>query len=80
MNDLASILTAIASLITSIAVLISVLINRQGIKGIHDEVKTANSLTLAQLADRTETRRIDKIAKKDQTNDEKTHVREVPEL
>lgn len=86
MNNLATIITAFATLITAIAVLCSTLLNARRIKivdskveDVHTEVKTANSLTIAQLADNTETRRIVKIPKSKQTKEEKTHLSEVPE-
>lgn len=85
MSDLAAIITAIATLVTALALLASTLLNAHRIKTVdtkidevHTEVKTANSLTIAQLADNTETRRIDKIPASRQTKEEKTHLAEVP--
>lgn len=93
MNE-AAIITATSTLITSIALLASTLLNARKIKvvdtkvdevhtevkDIHTEVKTANGLTLAQLGDNTETRRIDKIPKDKQTKGEKIHLEEVPKV
>lgn len=87
MSNSANIITAVATLITAFTALASVLLNARRIKTVdekveevHTEVKTANSLTIAQLADRVETRRIDKIPLKKQTAEEKTHVAEVPDI
>lgn len=93
MSDLAAIITAISGLITAIAILVSVLLNNRKIKvvdskvdvvdtkidEVHTEIKTANGLSLAQLGDNDETRRISKIPKGKQTKGEKTHLAEVPE-
>lgn len=92
MNNSAALITAVATLITAIALLASTLLNARKIKvvdskvdvvdtkidEVHTEIKTANGLTLAQLGDNTETRRIDKIPVSKQTDEEKTHVAEVP--
>lgn len=85
MGEFASIVTAIATLITAVALLVSTLLNGRRIKTVdtkidevHTEIKTANGLTLAQLGDAVETRRIDKIPVAKQTSGEKTHVAEVP--
>lgn len=91
-NSTADIITAIGGLVTAIAVLASTLLNARKIKvvdskvdvvdtkidEVHTEIKTANGLTLAQLGDNDETRRIDLIPKNQQTEGEKTHIKEVP--
>lgn len=77
MNDIDSSITAIAFLVTALAALIGSLANyRNGrkIEAVKDEVKTANSQTLAQLADADETRRIDLLPPKDRTTLEKSHL------
>lgn len=90
MSEAAQIITALGALITAIALLASTLLNARKIKvvdtkvdvvdtkidEVHTEIKTANSLSIAQLADADETRRIDKIPVKEQTVGEKTHLRE----
>lgn len=58
-DSFAADITAVASLVTSCALAVSVLVNRRAIKGVHNEVKTSNGLTMAALADRTEGRRIE---------------------
>lgn len=85
MSDLAVLITAISGLITAIGFIISTLVNNRNIKvvatkvdEVHTEVKTANGLSLAQLGDNDETRRIDKIPKGKQTAGEKIHIKEVP--
>lgn len=92
MNSAADVVTAVAALVTAVALLASTLLNARKIKvvdtkvdvvdtkidEVHTEIKTANGLTLAQLGDNTETRRIDKIPKSEQTTEEKTHLVEVP--
>lgn len=85
MNEAAVIITAIATLVTALTALISVLVNSRQIKKVdtkvdevHTEIKTANGLTVAQLADAQETRRIDKIPVAKQTGGEKEHIEEVP--
>lgn len=92
MSDLPGVITSIATLITAIALLASTLLNARKIKvvdskvdvvdtkidEVHSEVKTANSLTIAELADAVETRRIDKIPISKQTDGEKIHIAEVP--
>lgn len=44
---------------------------------VHEEVKTANSQSIAQLADAVETRRIEKLSPKDRTNLEKSHLEDM---
>lgn len=92
MNELAAIITASATLVTAVALLASTLLNARKIKVVDTkvdvvdtktdkvltEIQTANGLTLAQLGDNIETRRIDKIPKDKQTPEEKTHLAEVP--
>lgn len=92
MSDIAQIITAIGALVTAVALLASTLLNARKIKVVDTkvdvvdtktdkvltEIKTANSLTIAELADAVETRRIDKIPKGEQTTGEKTHIAEVP--
>lgn len=87
MSDAAVLITAISGLVTAVGFIISTLINGRRIKvvdtkidEVHTEVKTANGLTLAQLGDNDETRRIDKIPKAKQTKGEKTHLEEVPKV
>ena len=75
MSDLATFITAIAALVAAFGTII----NAFKINGVKTEVKTANSQTLAQLADNTETRRIDKIPVADRTLLEKSHKRDVKE-
>lgn len=77
MSDTAALITAFAALITSFTLFISVVLTRRGIKQVHEEVKTGNSQTLAQLADADESRRIDTIPKKNRTKLERSHVRDV---
>lgn len=80
MNDIDSTITAIALLVASLGGLIGSLANwRNGkkIEAVKDEVKTANSQTLAQLADADETRRIDLKPLKDRTTLEKSHLTDV---
>lgn len=84
MTNFAANVTAVATLLTAIALLASVLINSRRLKSldtkvedVHTEVKTANSLSLAQLADADETRRIDDIPLKDRTVGENAHQAEV---
>lgn len=91
-DSVAVLITAVSALITAIGFLASTLLNFRKIKvvdtkvdevhtevkDIHTEVKTANSLSIAELADAVETRRIDKIAPSKQTDEEKTHLKEVP--
>lgn len=74
MSDFANNVTATAALVTSLGILASTLLNARRIKEVKHEVKTANSLTLAQLGDATETRRIDEIPPGDRTSDEKEHI------
>lgn len=92
MNEYATIITAVATLITALALLASTLLNARKIRvvdtkvdvvdtkidEVHTEIKTANGLTLAQLGDNDETRRISKIPKGKQTTEEKVHLTEVP--
>lgn len=85
MNGAAALITSITGLITAIGIIISILINGRRIKvvdtkidDVHTEIKTANGLSLAELADDTETRRIVKKPKIQRTKEEKTHLREVP--
>lgn len=82
MGDTSTIITAIATLVTALTALASVLLNSRRIKTldtkveeVHSEVKTANSLSIAQLADADETRRIDHIPKKSRTRGEKEHIK-----
>lgn len=91
MNETAALITALGTLITASAALASVIFNSKRIKTVdhkvevvdgkidevHEEVKTGNSQTLAQLADAVETRRIDEIPVKDRTTLEKSHVRDI---
>lgn len=44
------------------------------IDNVHDEIKTANALTIGALADNTETRRILEIPKEERTEAENQHV------
>lgn len=76
-----SIISALAALVAAIGTIINIKRIREvktEVKDVHIEVKTANSLSIAELADAVETRRIDKIPKAEQTAGEKTHVIEVP--
>lgn len=75
MSEIAPIITAIAALIIAWGTYK----NGQKIKEVKEEVKTANSQTIAQLADADETRRIDLIPVKDQTKLEKAHLTETKE-
>lgn len=85
---MSELITALGTLIGAIALLVNALLNARKIKvvdekvdvvdtkidDVHTEIKTANGLTLAQLGDNTETRRIDKIPKSKQTDGEKEHL------
>lgn len=73
MNEIAPIITAVATLIIAIGTVI----NGRRIKQVKEEVKTGNSQSIAQLADADESRRIDKIPEDDRTKLEKSHVKEV---
>ena len=48
------------------------------LKEVKDEVKSSNAQTLAQLADATETRRIDTIPPADRTPQERDHIQKSP--
>jgi hypothetical protein len=48
------------------------------VEQVHQEVKTGNALKLGQLADATETRRIEDIEPSDRTEGERDHMRTVP--
>jgi hypothetical protein len=48
------------------------------IKQVHEEVKTANALKLGELADATETRRVQNIPHEDRTQAEQEHIDAVP--
>lgn len=71
--EVASIITAIAALIAAVGSFV----NGRKIDKVNTEVKTANSLSLAQLGDATESRRISDIPVKDRTDLEKAHVADV---
>lgn len=89
---MSELITALGTLVTAVALLVNALLNARKIKvvdekvdvvdtkidEVHTEIKTANGLSLAQLGDNTETRRIDKIPKSEQTDGEKEHLSEVP--
>lgn len=75
MNDLATVITALAALVAAIGTVINI----YKTNSVKNEVKTGNSQTLAQLADATEVRRIDKIPEVDRTSTEKSHQRAVKE-
>jgi len=45
---------------------------------VHAEVKTANALKLGEMADATETRRVEEIPEKDRTEAEQAHFDLVP--
>jgi hypothetical protein len=73
MSELAQLVASLATLVTSVAVLIQAL-------RIKREVKTANALTLAQLGDQGETRRIQAKDPTDITAAEHRHLGDVPPL
>lgn len=62
--------TAMASVIAATASLMAVVKGRE----IHNEVKTMNELTLGQLGERRETRRIDAVDPDDRTAQERRHL------
>lgn len=72
MSEFAQIITALGFFITAVGTVW----NGRKITEVKDEVKTINSQTIAQLADADETRRIDKIPKKDRTRLEKSHLKD----
>ena len=51
---------------------------KAAIEVVHNDVKTANALSLGQLADASETRRVDRIPPADRTSAEKDHLTAVP--
>lgn len=87
MSDLPAIITAIALLVTAIGTYfngrrikdVDTVVKGVGetIKEVNKEVKTLNSQTIAELADADESRRIEKIPKKDRTPLEKSHLSDV---
>lgn len=75
------IVTLIASLTAAIVAIINALkTSKVGAvaQAIHTEVKTINGLAIGQLADATETRRIEAISPEDRTLAEQHHVDVVP--
>lgn len=70
MSEIAPIITAVATLIIAIGTVI----NGRRISQVKQEVKTGNSQSLAQLADATESRRVDKIPIKKRTAVEAAHA------
>lgn len=82
---LAAIISAVSALITSVALLVTALGTFRRMKTVHRavtetlaEVKTANSLSMANLADAEETRRVEKIPERLRTDVEKEHIGEIP--
>ncbi len=77
-------ITAVASLVSASAALVSVLGNSRRLRrlgrkvdSVHQDVKTGNALSMGQLADAQESRRISEIPLDQQTDLEKSHVAEV---
>lgn len=74
-SGIAQIITSLATLLAAVATMFGVLRNTKSIKQVHSEVKTANGITLAALADRTEGRRIkETIPHDDRTPSETGYV------
>ena len=74
---IASLLGDVAQLILAVATLVTALIawsGRRISQQVRTEVKTMNGLTMAQMADAGETRRVDAIATEDRTTAEQRHV------
>ncbi len=78
MNDVAGIITAMAALVIAITGLYTAVAAakiKAGVADVHSEVKTANGITMAVLADRAEGRRIEvDVAHGDRTESEQGYV------
>jgi len=69
-----------------VAALATVLLNQRSnhsdtsrqISEVKAEVKTSNAMSMAQIADANESRRIAQIPKADRTRNEQTHIEELP--
>lgn len=74
-------ITAVASLIASLTATAAYLEsrrNRRGLNRVEHEVTTLNGLTMANLADATETRRIEQVADDERTDRDRRHLRDIP--
>jgi hypothetical protein len=71
---MADTISAISVLIASIAAAVASIIAALRAGNVHKEVKTMNELTLGQLGERQETRRIEDIPMEDRSAQETRHV------
>lgn len=74
MRDLALLVTAIGTAIAAIVAACASLVAALRIQNVHHEVKTMNELTLGQLGERRETRRIENVEPDDRTAQERRHM------
>jgi hypothetical protein len=78
--DWTGIIGSLASLITAVAVLISVIGVHRKVTEVATEVRTANGITLAALADRGEGRRIEQdVPAGERTSSEQAYVEKLHE-
>lgn len=73
-QNISNIITALATLVAALTAAIISIRNGQKSDRIHNEVKTMNELTIGQLGEATESRRIAKIPKADRTARETRHI------
>lgn len=73
-TDVAALIVAIAGLIASAGAAYAAVRGLHVAAKVHTEVKTMNGLSIAQMADATETRRVDEIKPVDRTAGEQEHI------
>jgi hypothetical protein len=74
---IALVITALGTVTTPFIVAYYGRKNEKSTTAVHDEVKTINAQSIAQLADATETRRIEEIPVIDRSKMERSHMRSV---